>query len=481
MKKNKKIDFEGIEEKLYKGYYKEVIQQVNGELYLDDLKEEDKMLLDCLLLRACFCISEYQLAIAHGFKALEKAKKLENLRIESKVYLTLVGCYGRLGDLANALSYAQEAARGYTILQDYKGLSRTYNNMGVTYLELKDMQKAKECYQKVLEYIEEDDDELRINIWMNYANIEQEEELYEQALEHLEKSIIDAKKIKNKRVLTYGYKTLAGVLEHLKEYEKAEQAISEALLIQEEINDQHEICECYMRLSSLAEKKLEFSLALVYLKKYNEIREKFLHEENKERILKIEQEYKLKEQNIYITQNKELRELNKELMEAYEKIKHLSETDFLTNVLNRRGFQAKMKRMQEEHGGDRSGYKILLVDIDYFKRINDCYGHDEGDRVLIKIAEILRGKVADKGVVGRWGGEEFIIFLPCGQEKAEEMAHEIKEAINAKRFKVEKSSIHVTVTIGISQSCQSSMEQQIKEADDNLYKGKKCGRNCVIR
>ena len=125
----------------------------------------------------------------------------------------------------------------------------------------------------------------------------------------------------------------------------------------------------------------------------------------------------------------------------------------------------------------------LLIDIDDFKHVNDNYGHQEGDYVLAYFARILSEIVADQGVAGRWGGEEFIVFLPeLSREKIIEIAEKVRIGFSQHRFSYQESEFVVTVSIGASFSFdhqRRKADELIKEADDLLYSSKSSGRNKV--
>jgi diguanylate cyclase (GGDEF)-like protein/PAS domain S-box-containing protein len=153
--------------------------------------------------------------------------------------------------------------------------------------------------------------------------------------------------------------------------------------------------------------------------------------------------------------------------------------DQLTNLFNRSAIYDWLEVEYRE--SKRMG--CLLIDIDDFKHVNDNYGHQEGDYVLEYFARILSEIVADQGVVGRWGGEEFIVFLPeLTREKIIEIAEKVRTQFSQHRFSYQESEFVVTVSIGVSFSSEKQCRQAeslIKEADSLLYSGKNSGRNKV--
>lgn len=153
--------------------------------------------------------------------------------------------------------------------------------------------------------------------------------------------------------------------------------------------------------------------------------------------------------------------------------------DQLTNLYNRHGLNNAFKNMLENN----IPFSIILCDIDYFKKINDKYGHIEGDNALKYISEILRSSTRKTDYIIRYGGEEFLIILPyCNKEVAEEIANNIKQKLNNNVFTLSNNSksIKITMTFGITELNENkNITSLIKEADDALYQGKTSGRNKV--
>ncbi|HEX5382367.1 MAG TPA: GGDEF domain-containing protein, partial [Acinetobacter sp.] len=150
--------------------------------------------------------------------------------------------------------------------------------------------------------------------------------------------------------------------------------------------------------------------------------------------------------------------------------------DPLTNLLNRRGFYEKAKSVLSYTSQDT--YFLLMCDIDHFKQINDQYGHLIGDSILQHVGQIIRENVRDQDLVGRFGGEEFILLLKVkDQYQAYAIAERIRIAIETKRLSVSK--ISVTASFGLAQIVEQDFIRAIGVADQLLYSAKQSGRNCI--
>jgi len=174
----------------------------------------------------------------------------------------------------------------------------------------------------------------------------------------------------------------------------------------------------------------------------------------------------------------ELREINTMLKTRNKEYELLASTDHLTGLYNRYKFKELYDSSFRLMVQRKSHMSIIMLDIDYFKRVNDTYGHNIGDKVLILIAKILLESIRDIDMVCRWGGEEFLVLLPAVElEKAKGIAQKIRQ-------KIEQTPIDVvgriTASLGVAQVDYSlSMEEVIGKADEALYLAKNSGRNNV--
>ncbi|QBP42665.1 sensor domain-containing diguanylate cyclase [Paenisporosarcina antarctica] len=161
-----------------------------------------------------------------------------------------------------------------------------------------------------------------------------------------------------------------------------------------------------------------------------------------------------------------------ELNVLNSRLQELTVTDVLTNLKNRRYLEEFLPGMM-----DKGTLTLLLIDIDFFKKINDAFGHHAGDIVLQEFARLLDSLIGDAGFVARIGGEEFVVVLPeISQSETEEIAEEIRKSIEVKDW----SYGQMTVSIGIAKSAKGmQLSNLLKIADVALYNSKNEGRNRV--
>lgn len=156
----------------------------------------------------------------------------------------------------------------------------------------------------------------------------------------------------------------------------------------------------------------------------------------------------------------------------------LSTTDVLTGVMNRTGIQQILDMLFNPQFV-RSNLGILIFDVDHFKSVNDHYGHDAGDAVLSTLAQVIGKNVRQSDVLGRWGGEEFILICPqISREQLQGRAEKLRLAIAQHDFTIPSAVLRVTVSIGATiVGLQEGFDAAFKRADTALYTAKNSGRN----
>lgn len=176
-----------------------------------------------------------------------------------------------------------------------------------------------------------------------------------------------------------------------------------------------------------------------------------------------------------------VRERTAELQEANFKLSQLAQRDPLTGLLNRRGMDAVFKSaLAVAHRSGRP-LAVAMVDIDHFKRINDQYGHDVGDTVLVALARLIKKRVRQADVVARFGGEEFVILLPDTDLDGAEQLGEL--LVQAAASHEQPPCGQVTISVGVAEASgeASDLTELLQRADAAMYRAKRLGRNQVCR
>ncbi len=181
--------------------------------------------------------------------------------------------------------------------------------------------------------------------------------------------------------------------------------------------------------------------------------------------------------------NDEIGKMGASALEMEKSLRELIEKDALTGLYNRRYGNTRLSDLWRKASRTGQQFAVAIGDIDFFKKINDTYGHEYGDLVLKNVAEVFRKNMGGKGVPVRWGGEEFLfLFDGIGKEGGCEVLRDMLEQIREMVVLTEMGDpIKVTMTFGIVEGDSArSIDEVISEADARLYEGKNAGRNRII-
>lgn len=181
----------------------------------------------------------------------------------------------------------------------------------------------------------------------------------------------------------------------------------------------------------------------------------------------------------YIYSHRENVEESK-LMKYNDRLVREANTDQLTGLCNRRYARDFLNGLAKAH--DVGAISVCMADIDFFKKVNDTYGHDAGDEVLKAVAETFKTSCGENCLASRWGGEEFLlIFTGVNGDDAFVILENLRSMIQKHIIKMGEQEINVTMTFGLTEyDFSGNMDKAIKEADEKLYLGKTGGRNRVI-
>ena len=177
--------------------------------------------------------------------------------------------------------------------------------------------------------------------------------------------------------------------------------------------------------------------------------------------------------------SKDSQEIERKLKKHNEELEAAANTDTLTKLWNRHRL---MRYMEKRLAESNDFLSIAIGDIDFFKKVNDTYGHDCGDEVLRTIARVIEKKMEGQGVTARWGGEEFIfVFEGVNGDDAKIKLSHVQEAIKKTVIRYEDLELKITMTFGLVEyDSKLKLHENIKVADDRLYIGKEAGRDRIV-
>ena len=244
----------------------------------------------------------------------------------------------------------------------------------------------------------------------------------------------------------------------------------------EEYKNEHDcICDMFIEVDGYLNKETNNGLDwITHVKEHpnTEHKVKMLNCKKEEKIFSVEIEEITDSHKFFIL----FRDITKDLYLKQE-LEERANFDTLTQIYNRNRFEFFLQKELQKAQRYNNVFSLIMFDIDHFKRINDTYGHDAGDRVLKELTQLIKEDTRDVDIFARWGGEEFMIITQTNIYQAEMFAEKLRLKIEKNTF---SDKLIVTCSFGITQYRKNdTMQTLIKRCDNMLYSAKESGRNCI--
>ncbi len=182
-----------------------------------------------------------------------------------------------------------------------------------------------------------------------------------------------------------------------------------------------------------------------------------------------------------LQRNDELGDIGRSAITMQRSLRTMVEQDALTSLYNRRSGDAKLKQTIKEAAAQKKPFCVAIGDIDFFKKVNDTYGHECGDAVLRNVAGQLKSHIRGRGFAARWGGEEFLlVYQNMGMEEAHAALEQLVQDIRGMETPYGDSIVKVTMTFGLTMGDSQDIQLLLRNADERLYHGKANGRNQIV-
>jgi diguanylate cyclase (GGDEF)-like protein len=420
----------------------------------------------------------------------------ESVLRNARVYFNLADLFSLSGDFDSAILYSKKSIEAASLYDDQRILTFAYLNLAEASIPVGNYAEARLAVNKCLEYTQKNNTP-RLEIYS-----------------HLLDSRISIK---------YG------------ELIEAETALLKSMTLAKKINAEESLLLVMKELSELYATLGDLAKAYKYLVQYDQLKDQIFNEESK-RILFQEQEKhnSIEQQKTIIKLENEklvaslqaskdkvrsfifvscillllitlvflflryrhnlktaevINKTNNELKQAYIEIENIALTDSLTLLKNRRAIVKNIQDHYLQFKRHKRDFCVILIDIDFFKQFNDTYGHHCGDVVLKEVAQCIKATARESDEVARWGGEEFLVFLPDTSlengKLAAERTRQAVEALNIDYVQPDNTGsqkLKLTITLGVTNiwNDDTSSDSIIVRADKALYQGKKQGRNCIV-
>ena len=511
------LEFKKSDTQLMKEYAEEGLELARNQ---NDLHQ--KATFSYLYGRALEYGGQHERAIDYFYEALRLQEKLGDLEGQLHTMKDIAFVFSGLGKHDLALEYSLKAKDFAEKLGDQSLIAMMSQNIAILYSQKGEgYQTALEYFKRALGIYREMGNEENIiailtNIGHSYYLLADDST----ALIYLDEALQRAKKIEHIPFIAKITQNIGLCYSELGKFEKAEELLLEVVRISSNkypkirLNATRWLAELYRKYGDYR-KGYEYLERGIYLsdslytleseERVAEIQTKYETEKKEQQIILLEKDntiagLQLKRQRALLLYSvigiiiilvflfilsklcRQKVKTSKALAVANGQLEELSRTDPLTKLWNRRYMHEIIEREESRVEREFKPFSFILMDIDHFKNVNDTYGHECGDYVISTIAVILRSAVRKQDSVCRWGGEEFLLFLPATSLKgAAKIAETIRRKIEDYPFVYQSTTLSITVTLGVSEYNQSvSVDACIKLADDALYTGKESGRNRVV-
>lgn len=444
-----------------------------------------------------FYYAQYEQALEHFLNALFHLRDLEEFLVSSRVYNNLGEVYREVGNEEEAYAAFEQALQ---ISQDnhlQMNVAVILENIGEMHFKNSNLDISYDYLQKSYDMLIELDDitslaevENKIGkIHFIKKEFEQARHFYDSALKRLEHT--------GNKFYTIDVLVNLAEMERLENESYFLDYLNQAVQHAEQIHARKKLSIIYTILTEFYEEKEQYHLALDYFKRYHIVEQAIETQvvSQKLKIIKIElnkvftgkeveQISKMNEQleNEIAIQKKLLVKLEKANVDLSDEVYY----DELTKVASRREVTKYLQKVWNEESHLNQDIALMMLDIDYFKRYNDCYGHVQGDECLKQVAACMKSAFGNqKGILGRYGGEEFVCFTN-GLEVNElkQFAESIRQAVRDLNltYHFNGKTLPVTISVGAIHCKQSQLTPVLDMyvmADNELYRAKNNGRNRV--
>jgi diguanylate cyclase (GGDEF)-like protein len=432
------------------GAYPEALQQLLQALILyreqENLSGEAAVLKD--IGRLYLLLGDLTRAFPHLEQCLDLAGILKDRRLEADALARLCDACRMAGQNQRAARYGLRSVELYQEIGYHGGEVEGLNALGEVYLAMEDFQQAHNFLQLTAEVSE------RIGRPLEVARAQRK---------------IGALYLRENQL------------------DLAFTHLFRALEIAAETGSQRVVAECHRELAEAYKKSGDAVKALMHFEQFFELYRAVFDAESDRRMKTIEIAHQVetarKDREIYHLRAVQLQKEIEERKKAQAALELLATQDGLTGLSNRRHVLELAVRAFDQAQRYRRPLSAIMLDIDHFKEINDSHGHATGDRILARVGERMRAVMRKVDILGRYGGDEFIIFLPeTGQEGARRLAERLRAAL-AEPVEVEGVRFEIAASMGISstygESAELTLDELIRRADQALYAAKQSGRGRV--
>ncbi|MFN3637099.1 MAG: GGDEF domain-containing protein [Chloroherpetonaceae bacterium] len=419
--------------------------------------------------------TQLALSLAEEAAMLCEQDDSETARYHKAMSACLMGyCYRYLSDYAAAHAISEQSLTQFDTLNRPDGKAICLTNIGYVCLHLGKFAEANEYFQKAIRLHTQIDNKLGIAenlIALGRCHVEEflqtrEQPTLAQATNYLYSAHDYAEQLDPKQTLALVAFVLSETYKVMQNYRKALEYHEEYAHLWENFLSQESDLRLQLTEERFVLEREQKDLEIYRLKTIE--------------LAEAQEELKLLVEALQQADQRQSELLN-QLAQKNAELERMAKEDALTGLYNRRYIDQLMQQAFQEAKSNGGKLTIGILDLDYFKRINDRFSHQIGDEVLRTVAQLMKARIGREGVVGRYGGEEFVIMFPnASLERAALVADTVRRAVETHEWASLHPELKVTLSMGLcADTSLPTFEKMIAQADEKLYEAKKNGRNQV--
>lgn len=461
-----------------------------------ELTEEEKADCHDSLGTAYWNICDYDSALENLLSALDYYERVDDKRRKSAVEANIGIVFADVEEDEKALEYTRKALQTAEVSGNEAQRASYLNNLGILLFRQDEREEALQYFLESARVKEQLGEEAKlVTTYLNIADTYAELGVKDKVIPFLEKALKIAIDNDNVRYHARALRSLGSYYSGNCCYDKAESFLGEALKMSEQIANTKDTAAVLEDLSILYERMGDHYRALKYKKEQMELQKKIFSEETVKKVAETHTLYEVKkkelETELLRERTEELARLNRELNSQYRDLQATEsalreanmelqmkmEIDPLTGLLNNQRIYEKLQGYVDNSRENKEPLSVIMFDIDHFKKLNDRYGHAVGNKALVEIGRIIKESTRENDLVFRFGGEEFLVVLPCRRiGVAIHVAERVRNAVERVAF---HEDARITISGGAKELDQQSAHELIVEVDKLLYKAKNSGRNRI--
>jgi len=432
-------------------------------------------------------VSDYAQALNHYYESSRLAELLDNKLFLNRIYFNIGYCYLKAQKVDRALEFFELCRRADPSFTNDTHQAFLLDGMANVYLQLGKLEEALAFAQQGLALSQQIRTMVNeVDCWCTLSDIYQARGEHRQALACLQSGLETARSNLYIAGEVEALRRIGEIHHRQQQDHEAIDFLAQALSRAQEVGLKKTQYECHLSLSQAYKQARQYEQALNHHEQFFVIKENVFNETSEMKLKTLDVLYQLtaskKETEIHRRLNFELQREIEERKRAQADLEKMATTDFLTGLHNRRQFIALAELQLQQAARYKSAISFILFDIDNFKKVNDTYGHQIGDQVLVWLAKLTSNTLRKVDLIGRFGGEEFVILLPQNDQTAACVAAErLRKQVAAESISTDAGPVQITISLGgvAPSDTEMSLDQIIALADQALYWAKQHGRNQV--